>query len=348
MLIEKIKSLDKNENKYRNNAKELEIFYSRDEAIQKLLRKIKLIFKIDLFDLKYLKRGGGSYIYEAILKAKRNPVIIKVIYDEKYKNFHETKIMTKLRNKSVIQIIGYYSAKNEEQIIIMEKGKMDLKEFQYNLLKRYILSETFMCYIAEQILQGLKYLHRCNIIHYDIKPNNIIIDDYLNIKIIDFSSSLDISEIEDNEIRLKYRGTSLYMAPEVIKREKINKKDFHKIDLFSLGVLIYRMAFGFYPFNLQQDDIDKDNIIIEKINSEWKVENIDKQFSEYFIDFLNKLLEKNISKRININEALNHPWIQGAKIILSEKENLNNVNAFLASLITDHFINFNNYISINN
>jgi len=336
------------ENKKRNKVKELEIVHSSEKAKQKLSEQLKSKFNMDLFDLKYLKRGGGSYIYEAVLKDKRNSVIIKVIYDEKNKNFHEPKIMAKLRNKHIIQIIGYYSAKNEDQIIIMEKGKMDLIELQYNLLKRYVLSETLMCYITEQILQGLKYLHKCNIIHYDIKPNNIIIDEYLIIKIIDFSASLDISEIKESEVRLKYRGTSFYIAPEVIRRDKINIKDYHKIDLFSLGVLIYRMTFGFYPFNLQKEDIDDDNKILEKINSDWKVENIDKQFSENFIDFLNKLLEKNISKRININEALNHPWIQGAKIILNEKENINNANVFLASLITDNFMSFNNYNSIKN
>ena len=348
MITEENKSNDIIENKKRNKVKELELVLSSEKAKQKLSEQLKSKFNMDLIDLKYLKRGGGSYIYEAVLKEKRNSVIIKVIYDEKNKNFHEPKIMAKLRNKHIIQIIGYYSAKNEDQIIIMEKGKMDLIELQYNLLKRYVLSETLMCYITEQILQGLKYLHKCNIIHHDIKPNNIIIDEYLIVKIIDFSASLDISEIKGSEVRLKYRGTSFYIAPEVIRRDKINIKDYHKIDLFSLGVLIYTMAFGFYPFNLQKEDIDDDNKILEKINSDWKVENIDKQFSENFIDFLNKLLEKNINKRINIKEALNHPWIQGAKIILNEKENINNANVFLASLITDNFMSFNNYNSIKN
>ena len=234
--------------------------------------------------------------------------------------------------------------KNEDEIIIMEKGKMDLKDFQINLLKRSVLSETFLCYVAYQVLEGLKHLYRCNIIHYDIKPNNVVIDDFLNIKIIDFSTSLDIGEIKDPYIKLKYRGTSFYMAPEVIKREKINIKDFHKIDLFSLGVMLYRLAFGYYPFNLSYDDADNDEKILLKLNSDFKVENNETEFSKYFIDFLNCLLEKNINKRININECLNHHWIKGAKLLIEEKENINNSNIFLTSLITDNFLEFNEYI----
>jgi len=328
----------------KNKDEELLSYYSSERIIKKLWEKIQLIFNLLLIEMKYIGRGGGSFIYEAIIQEKRNPLIIKVIRDEKYKSLDEIKIMTKLRNKNVISIYGYYVNKNEEQIIIMEKGKMDLRDFQLKLLKRCVLSETFLCYVAYQILEGLKYLHTSNIIHYDIKPNNIVIDDFLNIKIIDFSTSLDISEIKDPYFKLKYRGTTFYMAPEVIKKEKINVKDFHKIDLFSLGVTLYRLAFGIYPFDLEYDDADNDDKILAKLNRDFKVENINTEFSNYFIGFLNCLLEKNINKRININEALNHPWIKGAKILMEEKENLNNSNIFLTSLITDNFLKFNEYI----
>ena len=336
--------LNKPNEKSTNKDQELFLYYSSQEVINKLFEKIQAVFKLSLNNLKYIGRGGGSSIYEASFSNKKNSLIIKVISDKRCKSLSEIKIMTKLRHKNIISIFGYYLDKNGEEFILMEKGKMDLKAFQLNFLKRYVLSETFLCYAAFQILEGLKYLHRCNIIHYDIKPNNIIIDEFLNLKLIDFSTSLDISEIKDVYVQLKYRGTSLYMAPEVMKRERINIKDYHKIDLFSLGIMLYRMAFGFYPFNLQREDVDNDDIILSKINSDFKAENIDTEFSKYFIDFLNCLLQKDINKRININEALNHPWIKGAKILLEEKETINNANIFLTSLITDNFIEFNSYI----
>ena len=115
---------------------------------------------------------GFNMIYS---KAKN----IKVNKDEQLVSYYSSekaikKLMTKLRNHNIISIFEYYMNKNEDEIIIMEKGKMDLKDFQINLLKRSVLSETFLCYVAYQVLEGLKYLHRCNIIHYDIKPNNVV------------------------------------------------------------------------------------------------------------------------------------------------------------------------------
>ena len=334
----KIKKKEKEE-------KDLITYYTNKDTEKKLLEKIKNIFGLNLTGLKFFERGGSSFIYEAELEGKKKSLIIKVTSEEKYKNPNEIKNMAKLRHPNIISMYGFYTSKNSEQIIIMENGKIDLKDFQYKYIKRAVLSESFLCYISAQILEGLKYLNKCNIIHYDIKPNNIIIDECLNIKIIDFSISVDISNIKDQYINLKYRGTSFFMAPEVIRGKKIEIKNFHKIDLFSLGVMLYRLAFGYYPFDLKHEDVDNDDIIYEKINSEWKAENKGTEFSNYFIDFLNCLLEKDINKRININEALNHHWIQGAKILMDEKENILNANAFLASLITDSFYKFNKHLT---
>ena len=83
-----------------------------------------------------------------------------------------------------------------------------------------------------------------------------------------------------------------------MKRDKINIKNYHKIDLFSLGIMLYRLAFGFYPFNLQREDVDNDDIILSKINSDFKVENIETEFSKYFIDFSNAKFKCECNLRI--------------------------------------------------
>ena len=62
------------------------------------------------------------------------------------------------------------------------------------------------------------------------------------------------------------------------------------------------------------------------------------------MDFLKKLLEKDINKRINIKQAMEHYWIKGAEILIQEKEKLNNANIFLSYLIFDYFPSFNEYI----
>ena len=80
------------------------------------------------------------------------------------------------------------------------------------------------------------------------------------------------------------------MSPEVIKGKTILTKDLQKIDLFSLGITLYVLAFGCYPFNCTKGDNDEE--IYQKINREWKVTSENIIFSRHFINLLNGLLEK--------------------------------------------------------
>ena len=66
--------------------------------------------------------------------------------------------------------------------------------------------------------------------------NNIVIDEYLKTKIIDFSISIDYNKINKNQIKIPFRGTNFYMAPEVIESKIKNKNDINKIDLYSFEV----------------------------------------------------------------------------------------------------------------
>ena len=94
----------------------------------------------------------------------------------------------KLKNKNIINYYGNTEIKkNEIDCIIMDYAKFGtLRDFQINSLKNYFFSKPLLCFISYQILNGLKYLYICKICHFDIKPQNIIIDDLLNVKIIDF------------------------------------------------------------------------------------------------------------------------------------------------------------------
>ena len=96
----------------------------------------------------------------------------------------------------------------------------------------------------------------CKIAHLDLKPQNIIINDYSNVKIIDFSVSLSYSKIKTKEIQLPLVGTSFYMAPEIVWNKTIKIEDLNKVDLFSLGIILYNFSFDVYPFDLEYEDIN--------------------------------------------------------------------------------------------
>ena len=302
--------------------------------------------QMETFELKELiGYGSESHVYKSIIKKINKPVTMKIIYNKKKqnKNLKEIEIANKLRNKNVINFFGLKNLKSENcevDCIIMEYSKFgNLRQFQRNFIKSYYMSESTLCYFSYLILKGLKYCHMSKIAHLDIKPQNIIIDDTLNLKLIDFSISLDYRNI-DKTIKLPYRGTQYYMAPEIINSEVIDVNDLEKVDLFSLGVMLYNFVFCSYPY--ESTDEPNNEQIEEKINN--FVDENKLQYSKYFINFLKKLLEKDIKKRINIKQAMEDYWINGAKILLEEKEKLNNANIFLSYLMFDYFHSFNQYI----
>ena len=135
------------------------------------------------------------------------------------------------------------------------------------------------------------------------------------------------------------------MPPEVIKTETIKLKDINKIDMYSLGVLLYRFAFFCYPYNLKNEDLDDYNKIYNKIkNNNLEINDENHEYSQYFINFIQKLLEKDITKRINIDEASDDYWVKGANILMDVKEKLCNDDSFLINLLCDYIYEFNCYM----
>ena len=314
-----------------------------NKIIDKNYNELKQLIEenMESFELKELiGYGGESHVYKSLIKNVKRPVTLKVIYNNKkhYKNSKEIEIANKLKNKNVIKFFGMKNIKNDKfncDCIVMEYSKFgNIRQFQRNFIKRDNMSESTLCYFASLILKGLKYCHMNKIVHYDIKPQNIIIDEALNLKLIDFSISINYKD--KNKIKLPNQGTNHYRAPEVLNSEIIDTKDLEKVDLYSLGSMLFNLAFGIYPDEFTVKELEeKYNNLIEENNS---------NYSKYFFDFIKQLLQIDINKRINIKQAMEHYWIKGAEILLDEKEKINNANIFLSYLIFDFLPIFNKYI----
>ena len=178
----------------------------------------------------------------------------------------------------------------------------------------------------------------------DIKHQNILIDKNLQIKLTDLSVSFSYSN-QPQYIVLPVAGTSLFMSPEILGKKQININDCNKIDIFSLGILLYNLAFGSYPYGLEISDKRNFELMFNKINTNSLFIPKIEKLSSMFRDFLSGLLNKDISKRLSINEALNHPWIKAANEIFIEKEKINDLEKFLINLVTDNIKAFNDYIN---
>ena len=300
----------------------------------------------------FISYGGTGIVYEGKLKkGKKNQKLafkFKLNQNKKKdKDTQEISILKKLHHKNVTEIYAFIKMKEFSNFCVLELGKHgDIENFQKNLLKRKVLSETITCYFAKQILEALDYIHKCKIIHMDIKQGNILVDSNLNLKLTDFSVSCSYSDFHPEDlVKYPFVGTSKYMSPEILGHTHMKIKDGCKIDIYSLGVTLYDIIFGFYPYKLNEvSSKDYDNILI-KIKSETLEFPEERKVSELLKDFLRGILEKDYTKRFNIKKALNHPWIKGADIIFDEKEKSFCHENFLINLITDNIPEFNDYIT---
>ena len=318
----------------------------------------------DKFELlEQLKSGSAGSVYRGQLRNKPNskPLAFKFLYDnnknirsngnmneKKNKNDSikhlEISIHGLLKYKNIPEIYGYYKIKNSSCIVMDFNKYGDIENFKKKILKRSSLSESLILYIAGGVIEALYYIHsKYKIIHMDIKQQNILIDDFLTIKLTDFSVSINYRNAKDY-IDLPLVGTCYYMSPEVLNRKRILVKEASKIDIYSLGVLLYLLAFYDYPYKLN-DVNSKDYSQIAKNISQNNLEFPDDSgHSKVFINFLKNCLNKDIKKRYDIYQAIKDPWFKGYQIILNEKEQLYNAGKFVIDLMVDNIISFNEYI----
>ncbi len=137
-----------------------------------------------------------------------------------------------------------------------------------------------------QVCSVLYYLHQSNYIYYDLKPDNILVNESngeINIKMIDMGFAHHINSGEE----LLARGTTQYIAPEILKDEQHN----HKVDLYSLGIMLYRIVYKKFPFKSEAVL----EIYKEQIENEFEFP--ESNYSASLINVIKKLLIKNPIER---------------------------------------------------
>ncbi|XP_043955691.1 serine/threonine kinase 17a like [Gambusia affinis] len=156
--------------------------------------------------------------------------------------------------------------------------------------------------LAKQILNGVAFLHRNNVVHLDLKPQNILLTSAKplgDIRIVDFGLSRRMDKIA--EVR-EILGTPEYVAPEILNYEPISIAT----DMWSIGVLIYVMLTGESPF--LGDDKQETFLNISQVNVDYSQDTFE-GISSLAVDFIKSLLVKNPRKRATAEECLNHPWL---------------------------------------
>ena len=216
---------------------------------------------------------------------------------------NERNIMKELNNKNIIKILDYFEDKNYIFIIMEYINGGDLYTF---IRKRIKLEEKMAKFIFKQIISTIDYYQEFNIVHRDIKLENILLDLNHGIKICDFGLGKQLKSSE--ELLTGVSGTPSYMAPEIILSEQNSGYKGFPIDVWSSGVCLYVMLSGKLPFKKNKI---KNNEIFENpiINEEPKeIVNI----SDEAKDLIKGILCKDPSKRLTCKQILNHPWLKDA------------------------------------
>ena len=331
--------------------------FELEDADLKLLKESPLIYiSYDNKDFSYLnyyyeykiikpiKSGGFAEVYLAENILNKKLVAIKktdIKYfstDEIYNLTREGRLLSNLNHPNIIKIYCYYTYENY-LYNVMEYAKGGELTQYINSTKD--IPEEKIKSIFKQIYDAVKYIHNKNIIHRDLKTNNVVFLDQEKTKvaIIDFGISSTFSGGD-----VLNAGTLKYLPPETFQE---NNKNSIKIDMWALGVILYILYFKKFPYDGKNSTEIKNKILFEPVSYPKNV-----KVRKTLMNLINKLLDKNSDDRIstadesfsnyfNDNDTKSSAFIFSRQISKSLKENykaekLNDIMQLIEKLKTNN------------
>ena len=253
--------------------------------------------------LKELGAGSFGHVYLVSHKITKAQYAIKAIdkrdksnQNEKPYFRREIEVMYKIHHPNVVKLFGHFEDNNYCYFIMeyIEKGNI------YNLIPhdgKKKLNTKIVASLIKDVISAVYYLHHMKpiIIHRDIKPENVLLGEGLVSKLTDFGWS---NYMQEDEKRKTVCGTPIYLAPEIIKEEGHDEK----VDIWCIGVLLFELITGNVPF--QGNDLEslKENILHLRIA--WP-----KDINTDAKNLIKKILKLDPGSRISLEEMLQHPFI---------------------------------------
>ncbi|CAL8302905.1 unnamed protein product [Merluccius merluccius] len=215
----------------------------------------------------------------------------------------EIELMNLLHHPKLVQCLAAYEYRSEMVMVmeLIEGGEL----FERIVDDGFEHTEVASVRYIQQILEGVAYMHQQDIIHLDLKPENIVCVDHTGtgIKIIDFGLA---SKLDPKVPLMVMHGTPEFVAPEVINYERVS----FATDMWSIGVICYILLSGESPFQGNSDE----ETLASVTSAQWEFD--DESFediSEEAKGFISSLLIKDPRQRLSAEKARAHPWIAASK-----------------------------------
>ena len=307
------------------------LYFISDKIRNKWLNKMKEIIKNfdfdDYYELKEnLGEGDFAVVQKCIKKSNGKIFAVKKVLKKKikYQNLiimeAESSILKLIHHPNLVELIDYFESEDKIFMVMDYLEGGDLIKFICDHEPMTNVPEKTIAKIIYRIGKAIQYLHNYGMIHRDLKPENIVFGkdgDLNSLKIIDFGLTVTLGYEETvNDLM----GTVTYLAPEVYT----NKPYDFKVDVWSIGIILYYLLSGILPFD---DENLNDELIGKKIvfsHHEFAKEFFEGR-SRMVIDLIEKCLEKNPLKRIDIDEFLNDDWFVKNQIKKTKNSNKKNL-----------------------
>ena len=252
--------------------------------------------------------GKGAYATVKICKNKiTQEKFAMKIYEKKILNdnikkkciLREIEILKKLNHPNIVKL--YDTIISDKNILLIQElvNGISLRDFynkeirnQKNISKK---KYKILTIIFKQIFSAFDYIHKKNIFHRDIKLENILLTKNYEIKIIDFGFGLYNPR---NYLQKFFCGTPNYMAPEIIMKKEY---DCQKADMWSLGILLYKLFCADFPFKGK----DEKDLYRHIIKGKYKIKEYVPDLIKIIID---KILRPKPYQRINCDQILQSHW----------------------------------------
>ncbi|OAY41641.1 leucine-rich repeat receptor-like protein kinase PXC2 [Manihot esculenta] len=203
-----------------------------------------------------LGRGGFGVVYRAILQDGRSVAIKKLTISSLIKSQdefeREVKRLGKIRHHNLVALEGYYWTSSLQLLIYEYISNGSLYKHLHNGLNTNCLSWRQRFNIIMGMAKGLAHLHHMNIIHYNLKSTNILIDDCGEPKVADFGLARLLPMFDRCILSSKIHSALGYMAPEFACR---TVKITEKCDVYGFGILVLEVVTGKRPVEYMEDDV---------------------------------------------------------------------------------------------